>query len=168
MFRLLSFGIVTLCCLCLPTALMSHAQTARVMTTAERSTSAFSHLICHRLDSLVRLPLMERSQLGLCVYDLTTDSLIYAHGHQQRMRPASSMKVITAVAALDRLGGDYQFATQLYATVAPADSLLQGSLVARGGFDPLFGRDDLRAFVEVLRQRGIRRITGDIILDVSL
>lgn len=168
MFRLLSFGIVALCCLCLPTALMSHAQTASVMTTAERSTSAFNQLICHRLDSLVRLPLMERSQLGLCVYDLTTDSLIYAHGHQQRMRPASSMKVITAVAALDRLGGDYQFATQLYATAVPADSLLQGSLVARGGFDPLFGRDDLRAFVEVLRQRGIRRITGDIILDVSL
>lgn len=144
------------------------AQNSPSITTAEHSTSAFTQLIRHRLDSLVQLPLMQHTQLGLCVYDLTTDSLLYAHGHQQRMRPASSMKVVTAVTALDRLGGDYQFSTQLYATTAPTDSVLQGSLVARGGFDPLFGRDDLRAFVEALRQRGIRRITGNLLLDVSL
>ena len=168
MSRLFSFLVLTLSSLCLPTAVAVSAQTTGAVTTAERSTSAFSQLICQRLDSLIQLPLMQRSQLGLCVYDLTTDSMLYAHGHQQRMRPASSMKVITAVTALDKLGGDYQFSTQLYSTVAPTDSVLQGSLVARGGFDPLFGRDDLRAFVEALRQRGIRRITGDLVLDVSL
>ena len=168
MSRLFSFLVLTLSSLCLPTAVAVSAQTTSEVTTAERSTNAFSQLICQRLDSLVQLPLMQRSQLGLCVYDLTTDSMLYAHGHQQRMRPASSMKVITAVTALDKLGGDYQFSTQLYSTVAPTDSVLQGSLVARGGFDPLFGRDDLRAFVEVLRQRGIRRITGDLVLDVSM
>lgn len=168
MSRLFSFLVLTLSSLCLPTAVAVSAQTTGEVTTAERSTNAFSQLICQRLDSLVQLPLMQRSQLGLCVYDLTTDSMLYAHGHQQRMRPASSMKVITAVTALDKLGGDYQFSTQLYSTVAPTDSVLQGSLVARGGFDPLFGRDDLRAFVEVLRQRGIRRITGDLVLDVSM
>lgn len=168
MSRLFSFLVLTLSSLCLPTAVAVSAQTTSEVTTAERSTNAFSQLICQRLDSLVQLPLMQRSQLGLCVYDLTMDSMLYAHGHQQRMRPASSMKVITAVTALDKLGGDYQFSTQLYSTVAPTDSVLQGSLVARGGFDPLFGRDDLRAFVEVLRQRGIRRITGDLVLDVSM
>ena len=168
MFRLFSLLVLALSSLCLPTAVAVSAQTTGAVTTAERSTSAFSQLICQRLDSLVQLPLMERSQLGLCVYDLTTDSMLYVHGHQQRMRPASSMKVVTAVTALDKLGGDYQFSTQLYSTVPPTDSVLQGSLVARGGFDPLFGRDDLRAFVEALRQRGIRRITGDLVLDVSL
>lgn len=169
MHRLISQFFLAISLLLLPTnALTIWAQSNTNLSTAEHSTSAFSQLIRHRLDSLVQLPLMNRSQLGLCVYDLTTDSLLYAHGHQQRMRPASSMKVITAVAALNSLGGDYQFSTQLYATVAPTDSVLQGSLVARGGFDPLFGRDDLRAFVEALRQRGIRRITGDLLLDVSM
>ena len=168
MSRLLSFVFVALSVLTLPIAPPALAQTTEALSTADYSTAAFSQLICQRLDSLVRLPLMERSQLGLCVYDLTTDSLLYAYGQQQRMRPASSMKVITAVTALEKLGGAYQFTTQLYSTVAPSDSVLQGSLVARGGFDPLFGRDDLRAFVEVLRQRGIRRITGDLVLDVSM
>ena len=113
MSRLFSFLVLTLSSLCLPTAVAVSAQTTSEVTTAERSTNAFSQLICQRLDSLVQLPLMQRSQLGLCVYDLTTDSMLYAHGHQQRMRPASSMKVITAVTALDKLGGDYQFSTQL-------------------------------------------------------
>lgn len=165
--RLLSFLFVALSALSLPIAPPALAQTTEALSTADYSTAAFSQLICQRLDSLVRLPLMERSQLGLCVYDLTTDSLLYAHGQQQRMRPASSMKVITAVTALEKLGGDYQFTTQLYSTVAPSDSVLQGSLVARGGFDPLFGRDDLRAFVDALQQRGIRRIQGDLLLDLS-
>lgn len=140
MSRLLSFVFVALSALSLPFAPPALAQTTEALSTADYSTAAFNQLICQRLDSLVRLPLMERSQLGLCVYDLTTDSLLYAHGQQQRMRPASSMKVITAVTALENLGGDYQFTTQLYSTVAPSDSVLQGSLVARGGFDPLFGR----------------------------
>ena len=104
MFRLFSLLVLALSSLCLPTAVAVSAQTTSAVTTAERSTSAFSQLICQRLDSLVQLSLMERSQLGLCVYDLTTDSMLYVHGHQQRMRPASSMKVVTAVTALDKTG----------------------------------------------------------------
>ena len=91
MSRLLSFIFVALSALSLPIAPPALAQTTEALSTADYSTVAFSRLICQRLDSLVRLPLMERSQLGLCVYDLTTDSLLYAHGQQQRMRPASSM-----------------------------------------------------------------------------
>lgn len=168
--RRLSAFLLTTCCMlfCCVVAQPLAAQPLVQETTSERSTSAFQTLIRHRLDSLVQLPLLQRSQLGLCVYDLTTDSVLYAHGAQQRMRPASTMKVITAVAALDRLGGDYQLSTQLLSTATPNDTVLKGSLVVRGGFDPLFGRDDMNAFVDALRSRGIRRVMGDILLDVSM
>ena len=45
-----------------------------------------------RLDSLVTDPLLERTQLGLMVYDLSADSILYSYGGKQTLRPASTMK----------------------------------------------------------------------------
>ena len=45
-----------------------------------------------RLDSLLRDPMFETSQVGLMVYDLTGDSALYTYNHRQLMRPASCMK----------------------------------------------------------------------------
>ena len=49
------------------------------------------------LDSLLQDELLLTSQLGLCVYDLTDDTLLYAYQAKQRMRPASTEKLVTAV-----------------------------------------------------------------------
>ena len=61
------------------------------------------------LDSLAAMPLFETTQLGLCVFDLTDDRMLYALNPDQRMRPASNQKLVTAIACLDLLGGDYRF-----------------------------------------------------------
>ena len=47
-----------------------------------------------RLDSLMQDPLLERTQLGLMVYDLTADSAIYAYGAKQTLRPPSTNWVV--------------------------------------------------------------------------
>ena len=67
-----------------------------------------------RLDSLVKDTLFERTQLGLMVYDLSADSVLYSYGGKQALRPASTMKLLTSVAALDLLGSGYAFRTYLY------------------------------------------------------
>ena len=58
-----------------------------------------------KLDSLLCDPLFETTQIGLMVYDLTADQPLFQFHERQLMRPASTMKVITAITALDRLGG---------------------------------------------------------------
>lgn len=85
------------------------------------------------------------------------------------MRPASVQKCVTAITALDRLGVDYQFSTRLYCR-GDIDStgVLHGSLYCVGGMDPLFGDANMRAFVRALREKGIRRITGDLLADKSM
>ena len=65
-----------------------------------------------KLDSLLDDPLFETTQVGLMVFDLTADQPVYQYHARQLMRPASTMKVITAITALDRLGGDYMFTTR--------------------------------------------------------
>ena len=122
-----------------------------------------------KLDSLIANdPLLETSQLGLMVYDLTADSALYQYQHRQTMRPASTMKVVTAVTSLDRLGGDYQLKTQLCYTGEVIDSTLWGSLYLVGGMDPMFGINDLRNFAERVRQLGIRSLRGSIVTDRSM
>ena len=61
------------------------------------------------LDSLLADTLFEHSQVAVAVWDLTDDSLLYARGYRQRLRPASCQKLITAVTALKTLGADFQY-----------------------------------------------------------
>ena len=120
------------------------------------------------MDSLLRDELMHTSQLGLCVYDLTADSLLYAHQSRQRMRPASTEKIVTAVAALSELGGTFRFTTRLCHTGEIRGGVLRGDLYIIGGFDPCFGRGDLKSFVDALAQAGVDSVAGRLCADVSM
>ncbi len=120
-----------------------------------------------RIDTILTTPLLETTQLGLMVYDLTADSTLYTFGHRQRLRPASTMKVVTAVAALDRLGSDYQLKTSLYYTGTISGRTLRGNLHVVGGMDPMFDRSDMIAFVNKVRHLGIDTICGSILVDLS-
>lgn len=124
--------------------------------------------IQYRLDSLLQSSIFETSMVGMIVYDLTADSILYKVNERQALRPASTMKAITAITALDRLGGSHQFRTQLYYTGEVQDSTLYGDLYCVGGFDPAFNSDDMRAFVESVQQMGIDTIRGRIVADRTM
>ena len=122
----------------------------------------------YRLDSLMQSSLLETSMVGIIVYDLTADSVLYKVNERQAMRPASTMKLVTAITALDRLGGSYQFRTQLYYTGTIENHTLNGDLYCVGGFDPAFNNDDMRAFVESIQRMGVDTIRGRIVADKSM
>lgn len=122
----------------------------------------------YRLDSLVCDKMFETSMVGMIVYDLTADSVLYKVNERQAMRPASTMKLVTAITALDRLGGSYQFRTQLYYTGTVEDHTLNGDLYCVGGFDPAFNVDDMKAFVESIQRMGVDTICGRIVADRSM
>ncbi len=116
-----------------------------------------------RLDSLMLDPLLESTQLGLMVYDLTADSLLYSHEAKQTLRPASTMKLLTAVTAIDLLGGDYKLNTSLRYMGTVKDSVLTGDLICVGGLDPMFDANDMRAFVESVKGLGVDTIRGRLV-----
>ena len=117
---------------------------------------------------LLKSDMFRTSQLGIMVYDLDADSTIFCHNERQLMRPASTMKVITAITALNRLGGSYQFKTDLCYTGHVDSCTLRGDIYCVGGFDPRFNSDDLRAFVESIHKLGIDTIRGSIYGDKSM
>lgn len=120
-----------------------------------------------RLHDLLQDELFERTQVGLYVYDLTTDTPLFRHNERQLMRPASCQKLVTSVAALALLGTDYNYETTLHQDGGVSDGTLHGNLYVRGGFDPRFGRDDLQAFLQAVAEQGIDSIAGDVVLDLS-
>lgn len=138
------------------------------LLTPELSRLPWEQSVRVQIDRLLEADMFRTSQVGMLVYDLTADSVIYAHGERQLMRPASTMKLVTAIAAIDRLGGSYQYKTDLCYTGTIADGVLQGQVYCVGGFDPRFNGDDMRAFVESLRKMGVDTIRGTIYADKSM
>ena len=122
----------------------------------------------HKLTKLLESDMFKTSQVGLMVYDLDADSCLFAHNERQLMRPASTMKMITAVTALDCLGGDYKFKTELCYTGTIENNTLEGGIYLVGGFDPRFNSDDLSAFVEGLRKMNVDTIRGRICADKNM
>ena len=121
-----------------------------------------------RLDAILKSRQFLTTQIGLQVYDLTADSVIYQYNERQQMRPASTMKMINAVTTLDKLGGNYQFRTRLYYTGKVDSCVLRGNLYCKGGMDPAFNIDDLNAFVESVKRLGVDTIRGNICADLSM
>lgn len=122
----------------------------------------------HNLDRLAASSMFATSQLAMMVYDLSADSVLYALNERQLMRPASTMKLITAITAIDKLGGSYQFNTDLCYTGKVEQNTLNGNIYCVGGFDPRFNSDDMRAFVEAIRKMGVDTIRGNIYADKSM
>ena len=84
------------------------------------------------------------------------------------LRPASTMKLVTAIAAIDRLWGSYQFKTELCYTGRVSDGTLEGDVYCVGGMDPLFNSDDMKALVESLRKMGVDTLRGHLYADKSM
>ena len=87
------------------------------------------------LSALLRDDLLTYSDASLVVYDLTADSLLFSHRAHKLTRPASVLKIVTTVVALERLGVDYTVDTYLLRC--------GNSLYFKGALDPLFSFEDL-------------------------
>ena len=123
------------------------------------------------IDTIVsKSKLLKTSQMGLYIYDLTADSAIYSRDSKQTLRPASTMKLITAITALDKLGGAYLYKTRLCYSGDVIDSLrtLNGNIYLIGGMDPMIGSDDIRAFISSIKELGVDTIRGNICADRSM
>lgn len=123
--------------------------------------------IKEQLDYLLDNDYFEQTQIGLMVYDLTGDSVLYAHNHRQILRPASTIKLLTCITALDKFGGDYKYLTKIYYTDSIQGHTLQGDLYCRGGFDPTFNGKMMDKLVASITSLGIDTIVGNIYADVS-
>ncbi|MBD3616026.1 MAG: D-alanyl-D-alanine carboxypeptidase/D-alanyl-D-alanine-endopeptidase [Gracilimonas sp.] len=90
--------------------------------------------------------------------------------------PASNQKLITTAAILDYFGADYRYETTIYGEGNLEGNLWNGNLILKGSGDPSISgdlyEDDryyiFNKFLDQLKQKGIEKIEGNLIADVSL
>ena len=78
---------------------------------------------------------------------------------------ASLTKVATTLVALQTLGIDHQYITTIYITGEVKKGVLTGDLIVQGEGDPLFIWEEAIALGNTLNQLGIKRITGDLLIN---
>lgn len=105
------------------------------------------------------------ANLGVIILDATTGDVLFNHNSDNSFTPASSLKLLTTAAILDKLGIGYQFTTQVYGGVVENGSVPH--LVLRGVGDPTLtptGSHSLETLARQLSEAGIREV-GDLRID---
>jgi serine-type D-Ala-D-Ala carboxypeptidase/endopeptidase (penicillin-binding protein 4) len=106
---------------------------------------------------------------GVYIETLDTREPLAAFNEDALFNPASVMKIVTSIAALDKLGADYRFKTEFRAhgEVNAKTGELQGDLIVIGGGNPAFSLQDAVKAGVALRQLGIHRVSGNLIVSGS-
>ena len=111
---------------------------------------------------------MRADEVSVYVQDLESGAVQVAHRAQVQVNPASTMKLVTAFAALRKLGGDYRWTTEFKSSAPIEQGRLAGDLYWVGSGDPVFDQNSLLAVQRQLRERGVQEIGGKLVLDRSL
>ena len=104
---------------------------------------------------------------GLWIKDLTTGKHLYKRRSKEFFTPASTLKLVTAAAAVDELTDKFRFKTQLGWGGEIKDGQLMGNLYVHMSGDPTLITEDLEHLFSKLKWKGIRSISGRIIVDTS-
>lgn len=103
--------------------------------------------------------------IGVLVQSADTGALLYQYNAAQTFLPASTLKTLTATAALSYLGPNFVFPTQFFTDGKVTNGVLSGNLYVKFSGDPELQIADLDSMVNSLVQQGIRQINGNLIID---
>jgi len=148
-----------------------------------------------RIRAVMERPEFAHASWGMEFYDLDAGKVVASVNGDRLFVPGSTTKLLTMGTALEVLGADHRFRTRVFRTGPVRDGVLEGDLVLVASGDPnLSGRrradgsyafidrdhsyggppvatDPLLALRGIARQiaaRGIRTVTGQVIVDASL
>jgi serine-type D-Ala-D-Ala carboxypeptidase/endopeptidase (penicillin-binding protein 4) len=136
-----------------------------------------------QLDKVFNDPSFYRAFWGIKIVSLDTGELIYEKNPHKLFIPASNMKILTAAAAMQVYGQDYEFNTPVKTDGQVSGGVLKGNLLVEGSGDPSLGArfngsnpsnalsgdpwSVFNGWAERLNQLGIKKIDGDIVGDDS-
>ncbi len=155
-------------------ALVCQATTADAAS--RRKKPAAPQTLAQRLTWLAKRRPVARSEYAVVVSRVGEADPLVAVNADRPLVLASTTKLFSSAAALDRLGEDYRFRTRLYRdTEVGPDGTLPGRLIVVGGGDPaisgrLYDDDPLAVFrpwAESLTRQGIRTVRDGLLLDTT-
>ena len=118
----------------------------------------------------------KHASISLYIVNSKTGKMVFDKNAQVGLAPASSQKVIIAVAAFELLGKDYQYKTDIGYGGKIENDTLKGNLFITASGDPTLGSFRwsetkqeivMQRIISALQEKNIKVITGDLIIDES-
>jgi D-alanyl-D-alanine carboxypeptidase/D-alanyl-D-alanine-endopeptidase (penicillin-binding protein 4) len=144
----------------------------------EKTILSPKELIDVNLNTMITDPVLKNASWGFVVYDPKTKKIISSYNENMPLVPASTTKLLTTETALNLLGENYRWMTQLeYSGQVDENGVLNGNLYIVGSGDPSLGtnkagalsyREIISDFVSGLSREGIKKVNGDIIIQTAL
>jgi D-alanyl-D-alanine carboxypeptidase/D-alanyl-D-alanine-endopeptidase (penicillin-binding protein 4) len=103
--------------------------------------------------------------VGFVLIDMATGEVLDARHPDGPFPPASTAKAITAVYALETLGPEHRFVTELRADGPIRGGTISGALALVGGGDPDLDTDDLADLMDQAARAGLKKVTGVLTVD---
>jgi serine-type D-Ala-D-Ala carboxypeptidase/endopeptidase (penicillin-binding protein 4) len=123
-----------------------------------------SHHRRRSVGSLLRDRALRGTRTAIYIADACTGRPLYARDADLPVNPASNVKLLSTAAALEVLGPSYVFRTRLLGRTPDADGVVHGDLYLLGSYDPMLSPEQVSELAEVLRQAGVRRVEGSILI----
>lgn len=129
--------------------------------------SAPLHTLPGSVSRILAAHRMPPSSFSAYVQEVGTERPLLAVNPDVARNPASTIKLLTTFVALDDLGPAYRWQTESYLGGTLHDGQLDGDLYLKGYGDPYLVTERFWLFLRDMRQRGLRDIRGDLIIDNS-
>ena len=103
--------------------------------------------------------------VAIIVQPVDASQPVLSHQASRAMNPASVMKLVTSLVALQRLGPAYTWKTEIWADGEIKQRTLTGDLIIKGYGDPTLTLERMWLLQRELKARGIEEIDGNLVLD---
>ncbi|WP_153797218.1 D-alanyl-D-alanine carboxypeptidase/D-alanyl-D-alanine endopeptidase [Foetidibacter luteolus] len=123
------------------------------------------------MQTLLKDEQLKHASVSLYVAETKTGKPVYGYNEEIGLAPASTQKIFTAIAALETLGEQYRYKTEIGYTGNISNNLLSGNLTITGYGDPTLGSWRFKgrketcfadSAINMLKKAGIEQITGNI------
>ena len=134
-------------------------------------------LVDIKLNSMMNDPVLRNANWGFVVYDPKTKKVISSYNETASLIPASTTKLLTTETAMNLLGENFKWITQLEYSGTIEDGVLNGNLYIVGSGDPSLGTNKAGAssyssiisdFKAAIADKGIKKVNGDIIIQTGV
>jgi D-alanyl-D-alanine carboxypeptidase/D-alanyl-D-alanine-endopeptidase (penicillin-binding protein 4) len=141
---------------------------ARFALSAESPTAGEGGTLPQSVQDVLVSNELPKSSLSVFVQDVQSSRPLIAFNATTPRNPASVMKLVTTLAALEEFGPGHRWETEALASTPMAAGRLEGHLYLRGGGDPYIVTESFWRFLRELRKQGLEHIGGDLVVDNSL
>ncbi len=117
--------------------------------------------------SVMNLRQLPYETLSIYVEDVDTGEPVLQWLENEPRNPASTIKLLTTLVALDILGPAYRWKTDVFALGEIQGDYLDGDLLLKGYGDPFLVTERVWQLLREIQFAGIREIGGDLLIDDS-